>query len=229
MYVTSPSFHDDPKYALFKAMDTNLVVNTDYTDQIFEGILSQIDANLAVYEKYLRQKALYKKYMRDRDGLKDFRGRELRELEALDHQKPKKPFRNGRPNALLVFDDLTGSSLYRSDSKGPFNSFAIRHRHRSCSIILLSQTYQNSVPRQIRSNLSCVILFSQRNGPLCKEVALEFSSYVSVELFIEMWRIATAEPHSFFMADFEAPAAIRFRKNWDLAFRVGSEKNAPNK
>jgi hypothetical protein len=63
---------------------------------------------------------------------------------------------------------------------------------------------------------------------LCKEVALEFSSYVSVELFVEMWRLATAEPHSFFLCDFEAPAAIRFRKNWDLAFKLSEPiiKNA---
>ena len=216
--VYSPSWDDDNKYALIDKMDCKVVVQREYNDALFQQTLHEIDADIAAYDEYLNKRALYRRWLKDKKDLKEFKGRELREIESWNYQKPKAPWRYGKPNTLLIMDDLSGTSLYRADSKGPFNAFAIRHRHRCCSIVMLTQTYANSIPRGIRANLSAIMLFSNRNKSMSAEICSEFSSYTSVEDFQAMWEAATEEKHSAFFVDFESPPASRYRIDFNRAF-----------
>lgn len=217
--VYSPSWDDDVKYRIIEKMDSEVVVEREYNDGLFKQTLHEIDADLAAYDDYVKRKALYKKWMKDKKELKDFTSKELLELEQWGYEKPKAPWRYGKPNTLIIMDDLSGTALYRADSRGLFNSFAIRHRHRCCSIIMLTQTFHNSIPRGIRSNLSAIILFSNRNVGMAAQICTEFSSYTSVEDFQIMWNAATAgSPHDAFFVDFESPPASRYRINFDRAF-----------
>lgn len=228
--IFCPSYDDDVKYRLLEKMDCRLVVQREYNDGLFSQCLAEVDADLQEHEDYLKKRELYRRWLKDKNEMKEWRSRDLQLLEEMGHKKPKRPFRYGKPNTLLIMDDLSGTSLYRSDSKGPFNAFAIRHRHRCCSIIMLTQTFFNSIPRGIRTNLSAVMLFSNRNAGMAAQICAEFSSYISVEQFQAMWDAATEEPHDCFFVDFEAPLASRYRKNFDLAFVVSKRvPGAPEK
>ena len=214
-----PSWDDDVKYRLIEKMDCKLVVQREYNDALFQESLHEIDADIALYDEYLNKRALYRRWLKDKKDLKEFKGRELREIESWNYQKPKAPWRYGKPNTLIIADDLSGTSFYRADSKGVQNAFFIRHRHRCCSVIFLTQTYTNSIPRGIRTNLSAVMLFSNRNAGMAAQICTEFSSYISVEAFQAMWDAATADSqHDAFFVDFESPPESRYRKNFDRAF-----------
>jgi hypothetical protein len=119
----------------------------------------------------------------------------------------------------MIFDDCVGRrDLYRSDSKGTVAQFTIKHRHHHTSIWFMSQIFSNAVPKQIRSNLSFVVLFAQKNESIRKQACLEFSSHVSADDFAAMWAAATSDPHGFFFVDFESPPEIRYRIGFDRAF-----------
>jgi hypothetical protein len=149
---------------------------------------------------------------------------EVLKLDRLGWRPPDPTaFPHGRPTNLICFDDCVGNKeLYRSDSKGAVAQFTVKHRHNHTSIIYMSQIFSNAVPKQLRSNLSWLALFGQKNQNIREQASLEFSSHVSAERFGEMWEAATAEPHGFFFADFEAPPEIRYRIGFDRAFVVGT-------
>ena len=76
------------------------------------------------------------------------------------------------------------------------------------------------LPRQLRSNLSLLLLFAQKNDDIRKDISNEFSSAVPREKFLAMWDYATKSMHDFYMLDFDAPPKLRFRKNFDEVFVV---------
>jgi hypothetical protein len=227
LFLWAPCFHSDPKYQEL-ARKTNYelhLYDRDFAMGDFKEALSAIEANNEDYEEWEEHRQLWKKFLRVKDPMK-LRDSEVLKLDKAGWQPPDAgKFPLGRPTNLIVFDDCVGSrELYRADSKGPVASFVIKHRHHHTSIIFMSQIFSNAVPKQIRSNLSFVVLFAQKNEGIRKSASLEFSSHVSAERFAQMWEQATAENHSFFFADFEAPPDVRFRIGFDRAFVVGGQR-----
>jgi hypothetical protein len=200
-----PTTKADPKYELLKQMDTELEVHETYSDEGFVEILKTIRAGVALQESYEKKLKLYKKWLKDQNDLQGFHGKEFRMLEEMDYQKPKPPFRNGMPHTVLILDDLVGEKCYRSECRGPFANFCIRHRHFHTSVVFLTQTYHGTVPRQLRANLSFVCLFRNKNMQMSLQIAEEFSAYCSIEEFAAMWHQATEEQYGMFVADFELP------------------------
>lgn len=104
---------------------------------------------------------------------------------------------------LLIFDDLVGSHLFTNQKHDAFKGFNTRHRHYSCSILLVSQAYRE-IPKTIRTNLTCLILFE-----ICSEAELEAISeeypmdikrtnhQTAKELWHQMYEYAVNEPYSF--------------------------------
>lgn len=223
MVLFCPTLRADPKYqALVKSAERHRVkvdTHESFDDGLFEGVVEQINADIAEEKAEREYAELYERIVvRRQDGTAE----EIAELEARDYGEPPKPkWKRGIPTTVLIFDDLVGNrDLYRSDAKGPVASFAIRHRHHHTSMIFLTQTYHNGVPRQLRANLSLLILFANKNDALRKQIAAEFSSFVPQQLFLDMWDSATADsPHAFFMCDFDArDPRLRFRKGFDEVF-----------
>jgi hypothetical protein len=84
-------------------------------------------------------------------------------------------------------------------------------------LLFISQVFHGGVPRGLRSNLSFLILFPNKNRGMAKEIASEFSAYISIEKFQEMWDQATKEPYGFLLCDFDA-RQYKFRSGWNKAF-----------
>jgi len=242
-----PTLRADPKYqALVKSAERHRVkVDTHeaFDDALFESTVEQINADI---EEEKAERAYAEVYQRCVVKGGEPSADDVVLLEERDYEEPPKPkWKRGTPTTVLIFDDLVGNrDLYRSDAKGPVASFAIRHRHHHTSMIFLTQTYHNGVPRQLRANLSLLILFANKNDAMRKQVAAEFSSFVPQQRFLDMWDsavgagsavAATADtasgrgavgaviPHHFFMCDFDAQnPQLRFRKNFDQIF-LGSQ------
>ena len=218
IYVVSPSFSSDRKYDLFHKFNTELHVYESYSDSLMLEIINDIHAGIEAHKQYLKQKALYKKYIRDKHDLAEFSGKELRELEAMQHQTPKPPFKSGKsPVTLLIFDDCLGSSLYKPNATGPASTFFYRHRHAQTSVLFLTQSVKNGLPRQLRANISLLVLFRCKSKHMAEEIADEWSAYVSVDEFQWMWQYATEPEHGFLLVDFE-DKKYPFRSGFDKAF-----------
>jgi hypothetical protein len=63
------------------------------------------------------------------------------------------------------------------------------------------------------------MLFANKNRGVAKEIASEFSAYISVQQFQDMWDKATEDPHGFLYVDFDA-REHKFRAGFDKAFVV---------
>jgi hypothetical protein len=191
----------------------------DFSVAEFKEVLYQIEENNQSYEDHQEHKKLWNKFLHHKDPLK-LKDEEVMKLDKLGWQPPDPTlFTMGRPTNLMIFDDcVENKELYRSDSKGVVAQFTIKHRHHHTSIWFMSQIFSSAVPKQIRSNLSFVVLFAQKNDSIRKQASLEFSSHVSAEDFAGMWAVATVDPHGFFLVDFEAPKELRYRAGFDRAF-----------
>lgn len=227
LYILSPTYDSDPKYKLFERMPVDLHKYDHYSKQLMCDIIAEIKGDLEAYKEYLRQKKLYQKWLKDRtDDVRTLDDRQVFELDAMEYQPPTTPWKRGPPTSLLIFDDLVGSDLYRSDCRGAQNTFFTQHRHFKTSVLFLTQVYRSGVPRQLRPNLSLLLLFANKNASMMKEIAEEYASYISVERFMEAWRQATEEPHGFLYCDFEAPKGERLRKNFEEAFVLTERRSA---
>jgi hypothetical protein len=225
IYIVSPSYLGDPKYKVFETFDTQLHIYHTYSDSIMREIIADIEDGIEAHKSYLKKKALYKKWLADQKDLKDFSGKELRTLENMDHTRPKPPFKRGKsPVSLLIFDDCMATSLYKSHPTNPATSFFYRHRHMATSVIFVCQAVKSGVPRQLRANLSFLVLFRCKSKHMADEIAEEFSSYVSVEEFEAMWMQATVEPYTFFYVDFE-DKKHPYRICFDKAFILPKKGN----
>jgi hypothetical protein len=214
LYVFSPTLHNDPKYELLKKDKYyDLKTFTTYTDDIFREVLDEIKGDIGQWKKYEDDLKIWTRF-KNAKRIEDLSDTEVLGLYMTDFTEPKKPFAKF-PCSLLVFDDLVGNrELYRADSKGLFNSFVILHRHLGCSCIFLSQVFHNSVPRQIRSNISSWVLFQNRNTGLKKQMAEELCGAISPETFLKLWDEATKDDHTFFMIDTDAKdKRFRYRRN----------------
>ncbi len=64
---------------------------------------------------------------------------------------------------LIIFDDLVGSNLFtNSQQNNPFKGLNTRHRHWSCSMLIVSQAYKE-IPKTIRTNLTGWVFFRISN------------------------------------------------------------------
>lgn len=221
----SPSQESDPKYALFDKMHGRIIRHATYSDALFRTVVDEIEGTLDAWRRWRDEERLYREWLRDKDRLAHWRPADVAAIEAMRFRRPEPPpdCRDGQPpQTLLIFDDQVGTSLFRSAPTGPFANFALRHRHLHCSLLTAQQTVKGAFSRQLRSNLSLLMLFGCKNVKMAEELAQEFASVVSAADFMEMWTAATRDPHEFFYVDFfEAPPEQRFRIGFDRAFARG--------
>ena len=79
----------------------------------------------------------------------------------------------------------------------------------------MCKSAQNSIPKALRGNLTLLLLGKTKSERELLEIAEEFGSEIGVPQFLELYKQATDEPHSFLMIDLhpkpEHPSP--FRKN----------------
>ena len=181
-----------------------------------------MDSETKSYETKKLALGAYQKFKEKKMDINKLKEDELLALYAYDFEpdgKIKNMYKHGRPSFLMVFDDLVGEKLvYSISGTNLVSKFALRHRHYSCTMMFLSQSWANGIPRQIRHNLSLSIFFRVNSPQLKKDVTAEMSSFISDEEFIELWDEATEDAHDYFMVDFAAKPEFKFRKNIDQVF-----------
>ena len=224
VYLYSPTYYNDPKYHLLDDMNAELIVRPDFDTNEFAGVRNEIDGRIEDWKKWEEYKKIYARFKKHRGPVDKFDPEELMLLYENDFQPPDpEKYKNGAPTCLFIFDDLNyNKALYSNTSRDPNDpkKFFILHRHKLCSVLFLCQTYKSGVPKQLRNNLSLMILFANKSEQMKKEIAEELSSHVSPDDFIKLWLHACSVPHEFLMVDYDGPREYMFRKNFDTVLSV---------
>ena len=114
---------------------------------------------------------------------------------------------------LIVFDDLVGSRLFSGERGSYFKGVNTRHRHYSTSFLMVSQGYKE-VPKTIRTNWTCLIVFEIGNFKELQVIYEEFPMSLNFENWMEAFKYATTEDHSFMFINFQKPKRLRMMKNF---------------
>jgi hypothetical protein len=93
-------------------------------------------------------------------------------IKALKKQNQPKYLAN---RILIIFDDLVGSSLFSGSRGSYFKGVNTRHRHYSASFLMVSQGYKE-IPKTIRTNWTCLIVFEIGNEREVQVVSLIFTN-----------------------------------------------------
>jgi hypothetical protein len=112
---------------------------------------------------------------------------------------------------LLIFDDLVGSTLFNNARQNVFKGFNTRHRHYSCSMLMVSQGYRE-IPKTVRTNFTCLILFEICSEAELEVIAEEYPMGIrkafnksAKDLWHDMYLYAIREPFSFLYYNMQEP------------------------
>jgi hypothetical protein len=120
---------------------------------------------------------------------------------------------------LFIFDDLVGSCLFSQAQDNLFKGYSTRHRHYSSSAIYVTQGYKE-VPKTIRSNNSCMILFEISNDKELEVIYEENTMTIKKDPWLEMYHHAVAEPFAFLYLNVQKPKGERCMKNFDTVLTI---------
>jgi len=145
-----------------------------------------------------------------------------------DFEKPTyKYMRNGKaykPVVWVFFDDCQGSGAFAPSSQ--ISHLVIKHRHLGktihkaigCNLMFATQSYTSNslgLPKSIRTNLSHMLIFKNKNLNELMAVSAECAGEVSQEEFFKVYEKAIQGPHDFLFIDLQKKAShpSMFRRN----------------
>lgn len=114
---------------------------------------------------------------------------------------------------LIIFDDLVGSSLFGNQRNNPFKMLNTNHRHYTASMLLVSQAYKE-LPKTVRTNLSCLIVFEIPNEKEIEVIYEENPVFLKRDDWMELYSIATSGDHDFLFINYQKPRHLRLMKNF---------------
>lgn len=97
---------------------------------------------------------------------------------------------------IIIFDDI---KIDRKNMDRIKEYFSLS-RNKNCNCIYLCQSYFD-VPKYIRRNTKCFLLFNGLDNRDIQCIAHDHSTGLTKKEFVDAYKAATEEPHSFFMFD----------------------------
>ena len=115
---------------------------------------------------------------------------------------------------LIVFGDMIADMIHNKNLDSIVTELFIRGRKLNISLVFITQSYFK-VPKDVRLNTSHFFIAKIPNKRELQQIAINHSSDISTEDFVNIYRKCTAEPYSFFVNDTTLASnnPLRFRKN----------------
>lgn len=225
--VCSPTLHNDPKWTMVQE-EKHILVENKKLEKIIEGrskhkkrwkvvfsdrLNEEKDPNEKKFdgiipaEDFFSEQSLIKGVIDEQQTVIDF-------LE--DHgYKKQAPFIADR--LLIILDDQAG--LFKmGNSNNPMVNFVIKHRHYSCSLMIVTQAFK-AIPKTIRTNCNVLILFDIASKAELKSIYEELAD-VDEKCWYKMFKYAIAEPFSFMYYNNKFPKADRYYKRFETKLVV---------
>jgi hypothetical protein len=216
--VFSPTVASDEKWDYVKSLDL-LCDNKplrqwlkQLQEQKEEGVVSrpkEIGLSVPPMEDFrIPEECFFSDY--DADTLKQIMDEQMTIVKLLKKHNKSKHLAN---RVLIIFDDLVGSSLFGNQRSNPFKMLNTNHRHYSASLLMVSQAYKE-IPKTVRTNFSCLIVFEIPNEKEIEVVFEENSLYMKRNQWMEMYEYATEGDHDFLFINYQKPKRLRAMKNF---------------
>ena len=236
--VISPTFNSNK--ALMKKLNIHEsdIFNDPDDPSLVQRILKIVESERDEFTKY---KHMMENYHRITNGIKrglidpiseDMDEYLLAYYDVVNNRfRPPKPkyerFRDNKPPILALFIDDCQCTKLMSNRR--FFNMVLRHRHLGMfedggavglTLFITAQTYKaqsGGLNRCVRNNATSLCLFRTKDESELKQIAESFSGEIETEKFIELYQIATEEPHSFLFVDLHPKDThpSMFRKNFD--------------
>jgi len=181
------------------------IVEKPSPESAFEGLIS----TAPLLDKKIPEDNFFSDY--DEDGLRSIMEEQMMIVRLLKEHGKSKHLAN---RVLMIFDDLVGSSLFSNARQNAFKMLNTNHRHYSASIFMVSQAYKE-IPKTIRTNFSCLIIFESPNDKEIQAIYEENSLYLKFPQWMEAYQHATDGDHDFMFINYQKPKRLRLMKNFD--------------
>ena len=113
----------------------------------------------------------------------------------IDEYNPDKDNKN-----LIVFDDMMADMINNAKLNSIVTELFIRARKLNISLVFITQTYFK-VPKDFRLNTTHFFITKILNKRELQQIALNRSSDIRIEDFINIYRKCTGKPYSFLVID----------------------------
>ena len=175
---------------------------------------------LGEHTGYIREEDFYDDYD---DGVFEELMEEQRSMIRLlkSHDQPK--YLANR--ILVIFDDLVGSTLFKSQY---FRGFNTRHRHYGVSVMMVSQGYKE-IPKTIRTNWTALMVFEIGNEREVYVIYEEFSMGLSYKDWLEVYRYCTKEEYAFMFINFQRKRPERIMRNFSEYVNSTPTEDVPSR
>lgn len=188
-------------------------------DQVQTIIAGIVDVLKAAKEKYEEDQEYLEAYKALVKG-KSLTTRQEVLLDMRDAQPLTDP--SPWPRPCLLLDDLSHMKIL---DKPWFISLCLRHRHLaggvSLSMLIICQSLHGGVSRVVRQNCSLICLFSTHDKTCIDDLYKECSHILDQEEFINVFRNATEEFHSFLAVDLSQKDPNKvFSKNFETWYQI---------
>lgn len=115
---------------------------------------------------------------------------------------------------FFCINKKVGSALFKGKRGSYFTGLNTRHRHYSASFIMVSQGYKE-IPKTIRTQWSCLIIFEIGNEKEKQVIHEEFSMGLNYHDWLEAYDYCIKDPFGFLYLNYQKPARYRIMKNFD--------------
>ena len=115
---------------------------------------------------------------------------------------------------LIVFDDMIADIMTNKKFQAIIKELFIRCRKLNISLVFITQSYF-SFPKDVRLNSMHYLIMKINSKRELQNIAINHSSDIDYQDFINIYRECTKEPYNFLTIDTTLPASdpLRFRKN----------------
>ena len=224
LIAVSPTMRSN--HALMSRLNIHHVLEDPDDPGVVDKVREIVEAEAAALDDYRDKLKRFKAVTRGRSPLVNDDDL-LAFWDGAGFKPPTHKYRGKNPTIGVIFDDVQGGQVFSKPRK--LNQLVIFHRHLGqlkaggalgVSLFFLIQSFKSSVgglPKTVRNQMTSLILFKTQNELELNEIAEEVSGEVSKSTFMAVYKIATADPHSFLLVDLHPKPnhASAFRKNLD--------------
>lgn len=191
-----------------KEKNQNKVVGDPPKADVLLGLVETKKGDDGKFDARIPESCFYHDY--NEDTLKDLLHQQQQMVDLLKVHGKTKHLAN---RILFLFDDLVGSSLFSGARQNTFKMLNTNHRHLSVSLCMISQSFKE-IPKTIRNQFSCLILFEIYNDSEIESIYEEFPMAMKKQLWHEAYRYCVDDEYGFMYYNIQKPKNLRVMKNF---------------
>lgn len=217
----SPTVFANPILKALKHLDDDDIY-TSYSDEMLVQVVDDIKRERDETDRYHKELAVWKRFLRVKRE-EDLSPDDIYALNMMGWEAPNKPkYEHGVCNHI-IFDDLLGSSCFKSVGKSAMNQLCLKNRHLQCNIFIATQSLRQ-IPKALRNNANLFVLWRFANKKMVlNDLFEEVSGILNPEQFEQVYDFATKNDHDHLTIDCtNGDKKNMLRRNFDTRIIIPS-------